>query len=223
MKLPKLVIFDMAGTTVADRGEVPAAFAAALDRHGIQVSDEQIRAVRGASKRQAVFELVPDGPERAAQAERIYLSFKADLARRFAAGVRPLPGAVETFEWLRTRGALVALNTGFDRDIVEQLLAALHWNRSDFAAIVCGDDVSQGRPAPQLIFGCMQVASIHSASEVAVVGDTLLDLQAGCAAGAAWNIGVLSGAHSREQLVQGPHTHLVPSVAELPLLWRDIC
>jgi mannose-6-phosphate isomerase-like protein (cupin superfamily) len=46
-----------------------------------------------------------------------------------------------------------------------------------------------------------------------------LDLQAGYNAGVRWNIGVLSGAHSREQLERERHTHLLASVAELPSIW----
>src|SRR5262245_30925593 len=110
MKFPQLVVFDMAGTTVQDRGEVPAAFTAALSEHGIEVTEEQVQAVRGASKRQAVFDLLPEAPDRASRAERVYASFKEQLARRFAAGVRPVPGATEMFAWLRQQGAHVALN-----------------------------------------------------------------------------------------------------------------
>jgi phosphoglycolate phosphatase-like HAD superfamily hydrolase len=49
-----------------------------------------------------------------------------------------------------------------------------------------------------------------------VIGDTALDLQAGTNAGAGWVIGVLSGAHDAEMLGRTPHTHLLPSIAELP-------
>ena len=36
----ELVDFDLAGTTVEDHGEVPAAFTAALAGHGIEVTRE---------------------------------------------------------------------------------------------------------------------------------------------------------------------------------------
>ena len=51
---------------------------------------------------------------------------------------------------------------------------------------------------------------------MASVGDTRSDLEAGANAGVGWNIGVLSGAHSREQLEELPHTALINSVADLP-------
>ena len=50
------------------------------------------------------------------------------------------------------------------------------------------------------------------------VGDTALDLESGWNAGVGYNIGVLSGAHGRDQLQQAPHTHLLASVADLPEL-----
>jgi phosphonatase-like hydrolase len=219
MNEPKLVVCDMAGTTVADRGEVPAAFKAALSEHGIDATAEAINAVRGASKRQAILNLLPAGSDRATRAEQAYASFKQHLRREFSAGVRPIPGAEKTFAWLGQRGVKLALNTGFDREITELLLAALGWRNGQVDAVICGDEVRVGRPAPQLIFRCMEETDTLSVHEVAVVGDTTLDLDAGHNAGARWNIGVLSGAHSREQLQSRPHTHLLASVADLPSLF----
>jgi phosphonatase-like hydrolase len=219
MDRPRLVIFDMAGTTVEDRGEVPAAFQAALAEHGLSVSPEQINAIRGASKRQALLHLLPEGPDRQARAERAYASFKQQLAQRFSAGVGTVPGTLQTFAWLREQDVKIALNTGFDREITELLLSALGWTAGLVDAVVCGDEVSMGRPAPYMIFRCLEKTQTLSTRHVAVVGDTALDLQAGDNAGAAWNIGVLSGAHSLEQLQRQPHTHLLGSVAELPALF----
>jgi len=71
--------------------------------------------------------------------------------------------------------------------------------------------------SPELIVldlaGTTRVTRVH---RVASVGDTALDLQAGYNAGVRWNVGVLSGAHDRRALESVPHTHLLPSVAELP-------
>jgi phosphonatase-like hydrolase len=218
--LPKLVIFDMAGTTVVDQGEVPAAFTSALAAKGISVTPEQVNAVRGASKRQAVLNLMPDGPNRPERADEAYAEFKCDLARRFRECVKAMPGAAETFAWLRERKIKVALNTGFDREITDLLIAALGWKNGVVDCVVCGDEVRRGRPAPLLIFRCMDLTEIDSVHEIAVVGDTTLDLQAGHNAGARWNVGVLSGAHRRDQLEHQPQTHLIASVAELPGIFQ---
>jgi len=62
----------------------------------------------------------------------------------------------------------------------------------------------------------MMDLGVYDARQVAVVGDTPLDLQAGMNARAGWVIGVLSGAHGVETLGATEHTHLLASVAALP-------
>ena len=54
MKDIALVVFDMAGTTIEDTGQVPEAFTTVLARHGIAITDDALGAVRGASKRAAI-------------------------------------------------------------------------------------------------------------------------------------------------------------------------
>ena len=89
-------------------------------------------------------------------------------------------------------------------------------------AVVCGDDVPRGRPAPYLIFHAMEATGASDVHKVANVGDTILDLQAASNAGVRWNIGVLSGAHDRELLEREPHTHILASVAEVVTLFATI-
>src|SRR6185436_4637100 len=97
------------------------------------------------------------------------------------------------------------------------IVAAVGW-AGNVDAVVCGDDVARGRPAPDLIREAMKRTGVTDPRRVMAVGDTVLDLQAGTNAGAGWVIGVLSGAHGREQLEKVPHDGLLASVAELPAL-----
>jgi phosphonatase-like hydrolase len=215
----ELVILDLAGTTVKDQGQVPKAFTTALTEAGILVTSEQINALRGASKRQALLTLLPDTADRSARAEQVYRAFCEHLAQDFAEGIDPVSGATETMTWLRERGVRVVLNTGFDRDITNLLLSSLGWSQGVVDAVICTDDVRQGRPAPYMIFRAMEASGTWSVHRVVNVGDTKLDLQAGYNAGVGRNIGVLTGAHTPEQLEQVPHTHILTSVRELPTLW----
>ncbi len=216
----ELVVCDMAGTTVRDAGQVPQAFTTALAAHGIAVTPQAINSLRGASKRLAILNLIPEGEgaDRAALAEQVYATFVQLLARAFKGTVEPVPGAREAIDTLRGRGVRVALNTGFDRETTNLLLDALRWREGVVDAVVCGDEVAQGRPAPYMIFHCMEATGVTDVRRVANAGDTVLDLQAGHNAGVALNIGVLSGAHGRDQMQPQPHTHLLNSVAELPAL-----
>jgi phosphonatase-like hydrolase len=218
MPLPGLVILDMAGTTVEDRGEVALAFSSTLASHGIALTDEQISRVRGAFKRQAIRDLLP--PERVEESERVYLDFRRALAQIYTnGGVREIAGASEVIRNLRARGVKVALTTGFDRDIASLLLSSLGWGTDRIDVVVCGDQVPRGRPAPDLIFVAMKLAMVEDLAQVANIGDTKLDLESAARAGVAWNIGVLSGAHTRAALEEAPHTHIVGSVAELSEVW----
>ena len=214
MNFPALVIFDMAGTTIEDRGQVPAAFAGALSANGIAVTADEITRARGASKRQAIKSLLP--PAERHRAEGIYEEFRHELASRYASdGVSCVPGAMEAFKYLRAHGSRIALTTGFDRDLATLLLSTIGWTRNTVDVLVCGDDVTNGRPAPDLILLAMRMTAILDPDRVANVGDTTLDLESAARAGVRWNIGVLSGAHRRAALEQAPHTRIIQSVADL--------
>jgi len=215
----KLVVFDMAGTTVHDGGEVYGAFVDALREHQLEFTPEQVSRGRGSSKREAVLNFIPEGPDRRRHAEAVYVSFREHLAHRYETeGITALEGAEEVFRQLRQEGISVALNTGFDRDITNLLLKDLDWEDGIVDTVVCGDDVKQGRPAPYLIFHAMESTGTMSANDVLNVGDTAMDLEAGKNAGVRFNVGVLSGAHERHILEQAPHTHIVESIADLPAL-----
>jgi phosphonatase-like hydrolase len=127
-----------------------------------------------------------------------------------------MPGAAATFEWLRGKGVKIALNTGFDRVTTDLIIDAVGWGSGVADTIICGDDVTLGRPAPYLIFRSMEATGVTSVHQVMCVGDTVLDLQAGRNAGVRYVIGVLSGAHKKAQLEKEPHSHLIDSVAALP-------
>jgi phosphoglycolate phosphatase len=214
-RLPSLVVFDLAGTTIQDDGTVSAVFKEVLAAEGIRSTPEEISRVRGAAKREAFRQLASE----AAQAERLYERFIEGIRERYTISPpREVAGTSNTFAWLRQQGVNLALNTGFERETVVMLLSALGWDAKVIAATVCGDEVSAGRPAPAMIFEAMRRTGIANPSVVMVVGDTVLDLQAGSAAGAGWVVGVTSGAHDRARLLQAPHTHLLQSVAEIPKL-----
>ncbi|MCW5604024.1 MAG: hypothetical protein KIT18_05705, partial [Burkholderiales bacterium] len=78
----RLVVSDMAGTTVQDRGEVAKAFAETMTEHGVEASEKEISAVRGASKREAIRVLVErQRPALLPQCEAIFEAFRDTLAR----------------------------------------------------------------------------------------------------------------------------------------------
>ncbi len=213
-----LIIFDLGGTTIRDRGEVSAAFTTALAEADIQFDAGELAAWRGASKREVLRRLIGRSPGPPIDIEPIYRRFRDDLERRLAtAGELSLPGVSGALARLKAAGIRLAVTSGFDRRIVEGILAAADWSPL-LDTWVSSEDAARGRPAPFMIFRAMERTGVESVGQVAVVGDTTLDLEAGRNAGAAWRIGVLTGAHDRETLERGPLTHLLESVAEVPEL-----
>ena len=171
---PELLVSDLAGTTVYDRGEVPAAFADALREAAVPFDPAEITAWRGASKREVLGRLLGrDGAPADVVAERlplVYGRFHALLAERLAlAAPVSLPGVGETFARLRAAGIRIALTTGFDRALVEQLLAVVDWAEL-VDAWVSSDDVLLGRPAPDMIVLAMRRCGVTDADRIAVVG-----------------------------------------------------
>jgi len=220
---PDLVVLDLAGTTIADRGEVSAAFEAALQESGLAYEPGEVNAWRGASKREVVVRLLArQGEADPALADRVYRLFRTRLLERLErAAPLSLPGTHETLARLKAGRMHLALTTGLDREVVEAILGQVSWGAL-LDAWVCGDDVARGRPAPDLILRAMERCNVDDPRRVAVVGDTRLDLEAAWNAGAAWRIGVLTGAHDRATLEAAPHTHVLDAVTALPALWAQV-
>ncbi len=222
MELPELIVFDMIGTTVRTADYIPAAFRKAFETVGVNLSDDDISAARGKSKREAIsgmlFESV--GAKRAGEvAMNVYEAFENTMVQQYwDATIKPVKGTRETFEWCRENRIRIALGTGFERRLADVLITKLDWN-DDVDIVVCNDDVARGRPAPYLIFHAMEKALVKSVDAVATVGDTVADLQAGNNAAVGWNIGVLSGSHSRKKLKREEPTAIIGSVADLPAVF----
>jgi phosphonatase-like hydrolase len=224
--VPDLVIFDLGGTTIHDRGEVPAALAAALQASSIDFDPHDIVSWRGASKRDVVAALVArqhasrPGRDRDQLVSDTYQRFRDALETR----LRAAPGlamaeAAPVFARLKAAGIRIALNSGFDRPVLDLILVLTGWSEGVFDAVVGGDDAAMGRPAPQMIFRSMALIGVTDPRRVAVVGDTRLDLEAGANAGVAYRVAVLTGAHDRATLERGPFTHIVGSIGAVPDIW----
>ncbi|MFJ9853174.1 phosphonatase-like hydrolase [Streptomyces sp. NPDC101150] len=220
---PELVVLDIAGTTIDEGLQVYRVLEETVTAHGGTPSAADIARWHGSAKHEALRALLtPSGgtPLDDEALAPIVADFRARLVAAYAARPpQPLPGVPEALAELRAAGIKVALNTGFDRDIVDSLLAALGWAGDAVAdTVVCGSDVPTGRPAPFMIFTAMERLGVTDVRRVLVAGDTPRDLEAGTRSGAAFVVGVLSGASDAAELGGHRHTHLLPSVAALPAL-----
>jgi phosphonatase-like hydrolase len=222
MSRVKLVVFDIGGTIIEDRGEVSQAFGAALAKNSIPATAAELKEFKGASKRHVIEHFVErrwgkstENQQRIAQA---YADFRAELEGLFGkGGGRPIPGAADTFSWLKCHGIACATTTGFYRSLADTILRSAGWP-DVFDGNICSDDVKCGRPAPYMIFHAMETAGVTDVREVLNVGDTPLDVQAGKRAGVLGVIGVLTGVHAEDRLRREAPSHVIQSVATLPEL-----
>ena len=212
-----LACLDMAGTTVRDDGAVEAAFTAALATVGIvpatsryEEAQAVVRRTMGWSKAD-VFATLLEPAEAAAATAAFATAYEAIVA---AGDVSEIPGALLVLRDLRSEGVKVCLTTGFAPSTRDALLDALGW-RDEVDLALSPADVGRGRPAPDLVLGAMARLGVDDPAAVAVVGDTVSDLEAGHAAGAGAVIGVLSGAHDEAGLRAASPTAVIADVTGL--------
>src|SRR4051812_45724302 len=96
----ELAVFDMAGATIRAAGQVAEAFRRTLRAQGIEMTDDDLRPWRGASKRRALGHFLErqSGAGGTARLDEVYVDFRDQLERLFAErGVRAVEGAEATF------------------------------------------------------------------------------------------------------------------------------
>lgn len=219
-----LVIFDISGTTVDDPGAVNRCFRESLAVHGFAVEPEAVDAIMGLPKPEALRILLGrslEGDVLLNRIDAIHADFVARMIAYYAfdPSVREIAGISALFQRLKSAGVKVALNTGFNREIADVVINRLCWFELGLIdASVASDEVSGGRPLPDMIEHLMVVLNIDDPKRVIKIGDAPADLEEGLAAGCRWVIGVTWGTHTRSQLMQDAHTHLVDTVEELTLL-----
>ncbi len=213
----RLVVLDVGGTIIQDRGDVPEAMIDSCAHHGIRITAEEVAPFRGASKREVIRGFVerkaPKDADRAKLADAIYAEFNTQVIAAYR-GVPPIDGAEDAFRQMRAVGIQLAATTGFGRPVADSIFGRLGW-QDFFVTVVTGDDITLGRPAPFMIYHSMEAAKVGTVGEVVAIGDTPLDIQAANNGGVR-GIGVLSGAGTEEKLRAEKPVAILKSVAALP-------
>lgn len=213
----QLVTFDLMGTLVRDDGVVEAAYDAALRQAGVPDAewDGAVQAVNDRRGRPTldVLRAVLGDPVRAEEATWAF----DDAVISAVPGLQPVAGAEPVLDAVAGRGIALAVTTSFGRDVRARILDGLGW-QNRFDAQMSAHGSVRGHPAPDLILETILELRVDSVAQVAIVGDSAADLEAGNRAGAGLVIGVLTGVHGREVLEAAPHTHLVDAVTDVPAI-----
>lgn len=223
---PQLAVLDMAGTTIDDRHEVYRVLRESVEREGARIDDATFQQWMGTEKRSAITNLLGHGGVEADE-ERIdaaFAWFLAELTRTYAENPPvPLPGVEETLAALRADGVMVGLTTGFSRQIADLILDRMGWEvgsdpgSTTVDAVVCGDEVPEGRPAPFMIQQVMERTGVTDPALVVSAGDTAVDVESARRAGVL-AIGVLTGKLTRAEHEAAGADGVLNGVRDLPRL-----
>lgn len=219
-KMISLVVFDLAGTVVDFGSRAPAgAFCELFRRHGILVSEDEVRIPMGMHKRDHITEML--GMASIASQWRKkhrrewssvdvdslfeeFIPLQLEALPRFADAISD---AATTIDTLRTMGIKVAATTGYNRPMTTLLTDILAKQEIGFDFTCCAAEVAAGRPRPWMIYHCMEALDIFPPGSVVNIGDTLSDIRAGANAGV-WSAGVTVTGNmfgmSKEQLDATP-------------------
>ncbi len=213
VKKIRLVVFDMAGTTVDDRiNGVPLVLKSyddAFRKYGVILTMDVLNEQRGRDKREVIEEF---GEEKAPE---IYDFFVNNLLSN-TQYVREITGAGKVFQFLHNSEIKVAVSTGFPYTVANAILKHLQWEKEGLIDFwTCSESVGVSRPNPAMIFEAMKKLEIHDPISVLKVDDTAKGIEEGLRAGVI-TIGVLTGTQSRERLQSANPTDIIQSINDLP-------
>lgn len=179
---PVAVLFDMDGVIVDSESILEQAAIEMFAEHGVRVKAEDFHPFRGMGENAylgGVAKKYATSLDIAAAKARTY-----ELYRRRAVGnLTALPGARELIEFCRLRGLKTALASSADAEKVLPSLDAIGVARSQFDAIITGEDVDRKKPHPDIYLLAAATIGVDP-DRCIVVEDAVSGVEAAIAAGA---------------------------------------
>jgi phosphonoacetaldehyde hydrolase len=219
----RAVIFDWAGTTIDHGSRAPVeVFVEIFRRAGIEISAAEARGPMGRAKREHLAALLASPRIESAwrsrygvaptheDVDRLYEEFLPLQAQVLAKHCDVIAGVPEVVAELRRRGVRIGTTTGYTRALMDVATPLARAGGFDPEVILCADDVPRGRPAPWMIFRAAEQLDVYPMSDVVVVDDTLVGIEAGRNAGT-WTVAVTRTGNSLG-LSHEEVTHCEPDV-----------
>ena len=221
----KLVIFDMAGTSINEDNLVYKTIQRMMTRHGLEVSlDTVLEFGAGKEKRTAITDIAVHLQGRdsvsADWVNGVHQDFQQALEQAYETEpMEVFPSVRKVITTLRTNGIKVGFNTGYSRPVAEKILDRVGVAvGKHIDALATASDVNKGRPAPDMIdLICAQVEV--PAEQAIKIGDSAIDITEGRNAGVKLAIGITTGAQGRSLLERAKPDHILDDMLELlPIL-----
>ncbi len=197
-----LVVADLAGTTVDYGSCAPAgAFMELFRNHGIDATVEQARGPMGMHKRDHI-RIMSRMPAIAAQWREKHdrACTEGDIKQMFEEFIPMqlaclpqfydlIPGTAEVMRQLQRQSIRIGATTGYNVEMINLVLDAAAKQGYKPDASCSAAQVADGRPAPWMIYRCMEATGVYPPAAVIKIGDTVSDIEAGLSAGV-WSVGV---------------------------------
>ncbi|WP_369813921.1 phosphonatase-like hydrolase [Tenacibaculum sp. MAR_2010_89] len=219
LKEIKMVVFDMAGTTVNEQNVVYKTLHKAIMEHGVEINlDLVLKIGAGKEKHQAIKDILKHiKSNKINESLVIFNRFKVLLNEAYEnLNVIPIEGVEDVLLKIRNKKIKVVLNTGYSREIATFLLQKLKWEENkQYDLLLTATDVERGRPHPDMIYKAMKIFNIENSKLVLKAGDSAIDIEEGKNANCGITVGVLSGAQTKEQLESMNPDFIVNSLVDI--------
>jgi HAD superfamily hydrolase (TIGR01509 family) len=177
----RALIFDMDGLMIDTEPIYWEVARALAQQYGTRVADATLRQMMGRSGLEAMGIFARECGITVASPADLLREREEQMIARYTAGVAPLPGLHAIIDRFRSRLRL-AVATSSPRKFTDVLLPALGLADA-FAVVQTGDDVTHGKPAPEIYLKCMERLGVLPA-ECVVLEDSPAGALAGKRAGA---------------------------------------
>ncbi len=195
----KGLIFDMDGTLVHNMHFHQQAWLAFLEKHGINVSEEEFWEKNAGT----ITEIVPrffDGLTDEAEIIRLGNEKEAMYRELYRPHVEPLPGLKEFLETARSAGLRLALATAADKGNIDFTLEELGIT-GHFDVLTGSEEVKKGKPDPEVFLVSAKKLGLKN-GECLVFEDSHVGISAALAAG--MPVIGMATTHTREELTAQP-------------------
>jgi len=176
------VLFDMDGVLLDSERPSLALLGARLRAHGVEIDDRELRSVCGRPRAYLRGLLAPRLSGVGAETDAFIADYDARKEAALRAGeIRPFPAAVPLLRGLAARGWRLALATSTERPRMRARLADTGILEL-FDAVVTGDEVAHGKPAPDIFLLAAERVGV-SPDRCLVVEDSIAGVEAARAGG----------------------------------------
>jgi phosphonatase-like hydrolase len=212
----KLIVSDMAGSTINEGGIIYRSLYQTMTNLGFPATEAQQKSWHGRDKVEVMQSHIGKEctDELIEKAEGMLLK---ELQKQYFQDSNVTlvhPELKNQLQEFQAQGIKIALNTGYPIIMQEQIIN--HFSMEEFVDTwISSESVPFGRPYPFMVHRLMEECGIEKVSEVAKIGDTINDMKEGKNAGCGLVIGVLSGAGTREELLENGADVVLNNISEL--------